>query len=218
VIRARFGTTAAGRLLLGAGALALLMPAIAGCEAGNGAPTLEFHAASAGAQTVVNGIRITNVFVLGAPSGSALPAGSSASLFMSLFNDGGTADTLEGATAAGAASVALDGGTVALPSETPVNLTGPQPSAVLTNLTSALASGGYVKVTLQFKNAGPVTLSVPVEPQSYYWSTFSPAPSAPASTPAASTPGATTTPAATSTGAAATGAATGTASPSPSAS
>ena len=90
MIRARFGKTAAGRLLLGAGALALLMPAIAGCEAGNGAPTLEFHAASAGAQTVVNGIRITNVFVLGAPSGSTLPAGSSASLFLSLFNDGGT--------------------------------------------------------------------------------------------------------------------------------
>jgi copper(I)-binding protein len=208
VIRARFGKTAAGRLLLGAGALALLMPAIAGCEAGNGAPTLEFHAASAGTQTVVNGIRITNVFVLGAPSGSTLPAGSSASLFMSLFNDGATADTLEGATAAGAASVALDGGTVALPSETPVNLTGPEPSAVLTNLSSPLASGGYVKVTLQFKNAGPVTLQVPVQPQSFYWSTYSPAPSAPASTPAAST-----TPAAGSTGAA-----TGTASPSPSAS
>ena len=38
-------------------------------------------------------------------------------------------------------------------------------------------------MTLQFKNAGPVTLQVPVEPQSYYWSTYSPAPSAPASTP-----------------------------------
>ena len=32
MIRARFGKTAAGRLLLGAGALALLVPAIAGCE------------------------------------------------------------------------------------------------------------------------------------------------------------------------------------------
>ena len=123
MIRARFGKTAAGRLLLGAGALALLMPAIAGCEAGNGAPTLEFHAASAGAQTVVNGIRITNVFVLGAPSGSTLPAGSSASLFLSLFNDGATDDTLQSISAAGAASVTLAGGTVAVPSETPVNLT-----------------------------------------------------------------------------------------------
>ena len=197
MIRARFGKTAAGRLLLGAGALALLMPAIAGCEAGNGAPTLMFHAASAGAQTVVNGIRITNVFVLGAPSGSTLPAGSSASLFLSLFNDGATDDTLQSISAAGAASVTLAGGTVALPSETPVNLTGPQPSAVLNNLSAPLPSGGYVKVTLQFKNAGPVTLQVPVEPQSFYWATYSPAPSAPASVPAstpAATPGSTVAP------------------------
>jgi copper(I)-binding protein len=201
VIRARFGKTAAGRLLLGAGALALLVPAIAGCEAGNGAPTLEFHAASAGTQTIFNGIRITNVFVLGAPSGSTLPSGSSASLFLALFNGGTTADTLESASAVGATSVTLDGAPLALPSETPVNLTGPQPSAVLNNLSAPLASGGYIPVTLQFKNAGPVTLQVPVEPQSYYWSSFSPAPSA------------------TPTGAASTGAAaTGTASPSPSAS
>ena len=197
MIRARFGKTAAGRLLLGAGALALLMPAIAGCEAGNGAPTLMFHAASAGAQTVVNGIRITNVFVLGAPSGSTLPAGSNASLFLSLFNDGATDDTLQSVSAAGAASVTLDGGTVAVPSEIPVDLTGPQPSAVLNNLSAPLPSGGYVKVTMQFKNAGPVTLEVPVEPQSYYWATYSPAPSAPASTPAsvpAATPGSTVAP------------------------
>ena len=197
MIRARFGKTAAGRLLLGAGALALLMPAIAGCEAGNGAPTLMFHAASAGAQTVVNGIRITNVFVLGAPSGSTLPAGSSASLFLSLFNDGATDDTLQSISAAGAASVTLAGGTVALPSEIPVNLTGPQPSAVLNNLSAPLPSGGYVKVTLQFKNAGPVTLQVPVEPQSFYWATYSPAPSAPASVPASvpsATPGSTVAP------------------------
>lgn len=190
MIRARFGKTAAGRLFLGAGALALLMPAIAGCEAGNGAPTLEFHAASAGTQTIVNGIRITDVFVLGAPSGATLPAGSSASLFMSLFNGGANADTLVSASAAGASDVALDGGTVPLPLETLVNLTGPAPSAVLTNLSKPLASGRYVKVVLQFKNAGPVTLQVPVEPQSYDWATYSPAPSAPASVPAA-TPGAT---------------------------
>ncbi len=83
MIRASSGKTAAGRLLLGAGVLALLIPAIAGCEAGDDAPTLEFHAASSGAQTVFNGIRITNAFVLGAPTGSTVPAGSSASLFLS---------------------------------------------------------------------------------------------------------------------------------------
>jgi hypothetical protein len=56
VIRASSGKTAAGRLLLGAGVLALLIPAIAGCEAGQDAPTLEFHPASAGLQAEFNGI------------------------------------------------------------------------------------------------------------------------------------------------------------------
>ena len=185
MIRARFGKTAAGRLLIGAGALALLMSAIAGCEAGNNAPTLEFHAASAGTQTVFHGIRITNVFVLGAPSGSTVPAGQSASLFLSLYNGASSSDKLVSASATGADSVTLDGGSVDLPSDTAVNLTGPQPSAVLTNLSKPLTAGGYVPVTLVFQHAGSVKLQVPVEPQSYYWSTYSP-PAASTTTSAAS--------------------------------
>jgi copper(I)-binding protein len=188
VIRASFGKSAAGRLLIGAGALAVLVPAIAGCEAGDNAPTLEFHAASAGSQTVVNGIRITNVFVLGAPSGSTVPAGSSAGLFLSLFNSRGTSDTLQGATAAGTAdTVSLDGGTVALPAYSGVNLTGPTPSVVLKNLSKPLTAGGYVPVTLTFAHAGTVTIQVPVEPQSYYWSTYSP-PASPSATGTSTSP------------------------------
>jgi copper(I)-binding protein len=174
VIRASFGKTAAGRLLIGAGALAVLMAAITGCEAGNDAPTLQFHAASAGTQTVLNGIKITNAFVLGAPSGSTVPAGESASLFLSLYNGNSSSDTLLGATATGADSVTLNGGSVTLPSFTAVNLTGPQPSAVLKNLSKPLMAGAYIPVTLDFEHAGIVTLQVPVEPQSYYWSTYSP--------------------------------------------
>jgi copper(I)-binding protein len=176
VIRASFGKTAAGRLLLGAGALAVLIPALAGCEAGSDAPTLQFHAASAGAQTVFNGIKITNAFVLGAPSGSAVPSGSSASLFVSLYNGGSSSDTLLGATAPGsAASISLSGGSVALPvNAAPVNLTGPQPKVVLENLTKPLSGGTDIPVTFDFLHAGTVTLQVPVEAQSYYWSTYSP--------------------------------------------
>src|ERR1700743_734880 len=115
VIRARYGKTAAGRLLLGAGVLALIIPAIAGCEAGADAPTLEFHAAAFGAQTVFNGIRVTNAFVLGAPVGQTVPSGSSAGLFVSLYNGGDSSDTLLSATASGAAqSISLSGGTVPL--------------------------------------------------------------------------------------------------------
>ena len=186
MIRASFGKTTAGRLLIGAGALALLVPAIAGCEAGTDAPTLEFHPASAGAQTVFNGIKITDVFVLGAPSGSTVPSGSSAGLFLSLYNGSANADKLMSASAGGAAtSVAVTGTTVALPVDSAVNLTGPQPSVVLNSLTKPLTGGSYVPVTLDFQHAGSVTLQVPVEPQSYYYSTYS-AP-APASTTAAAT-------------------------------
>ena len=192
MIRASFGKTPAGRLLIGAGALALLMSALAGCEAGNDAPTLEFHAASGGTQTVFNGIKITNAFVLGAPSGGAVPAGQSASLFVSLYNDGGAGDKLVGASATGAESVTLDGGSVKLPAYTAVNLTGPQPSVVLTNLSKPLVAGGYIPVTLVFQHAGSVKLQIPVEPQSYYWSTYSP----PANSPATSTSTASASPAA----------------------
>jgi copper(I)-binding protein len=194
VIRASSGKTAAGRLLIGAGVLALLVPAIAGCEAGNGAPTLMFHAASAGAYADFNGITITDAFVLGAPSGSTVPSGSSAGLFLSLYNGGSSADALESVTAAGsAASISLSGGPVALPAESaPVNLMGPQPKVVLEKLTKPLTGGTYVPVTLEFQRAGSITLQIPVEPQSYYFATYSsaptPAPTTPAPPPATVTP------------------------------
>jgi copper(I)-binding protein len=182
LIRASSGKTRAGRLLLGAGALALLIPAVAGCEAGNGAPTLEFHAASAGAQTVFNGISITNAFVLGAKTGAAVPAGSSASLFVSLYNGSDSSDTLQSVTSSGAGSISLSGGSVALPANAaPVNLTGPEPQVVLENLTAPLVGGSTIPVTFTFAHAGSVKLQVPVEAQAFYWSTYSP----PAPTPTA---------------------------------
>jgi len=182
VIRASSRRAATGRLLIGAGVLALLIPAVAGCEAGSDAPTLQFHSASAGAHTVQNGIQITNVFVLGAPRDSSLPSGSSAGLFLSLYNGGSNPDKLESVTAPGtAASVSLPGGAVALPAgAAPVNLTGPQPEVVLTNLQKTLTGGSSITLFLQFQHAGQVRLAVPVMAQSFYYETFSPAPSAPA--------------------------------------
>jgi copper(I)-binding protein len=184
VIRASSGKTAAGRLLLGAGALALLIPAIAGCEAGSDAPTLEFHSASSGAHTVFNGIQITNAFVLGAPTDSTLPSGASAGLFVSLYNSNVGSDTLVSVTATGtASSISLSGGSVSLPANaSPVNLTGPQPDAVLENLSQPLRGGSFIPVTFDFAHAGSVTLQVPVEPQSFQWQTFSPPAAATAGT------------------------------------
>jgi copper(I)-binding protein len=209
VIRARYGKTAAGRLLLGGGVLALLIGALAGCEAGNDAPTLEFHPASFGAHTVFDGIQITNAFVLGAPSGSTLPSGSSAGLFVSLYNSGTSSDTLVSATAPGTAgSISLSNGTVPLPANAaPVNLTGPEPEVVLEGLTQPLRGGSVINVTFDFAQAGRVTLPVPVEAQSFQWATFSPPASPTAGAPVST---ATATPV---TSASATGTATATATP-----
>jgi copper(I)-binding protein len=181
VIRSSRKTVANGLLIA---ALALLIPAAAGCQAGFDAPTLEFHPASAGAHAEVNGITISNVFVLGAPGGHPVPAGQSASLFLSLYNGGTGDDTLVGVSAPDAASsVQVTGGTVSLPVSSLVNLMGPQPSVVLSGLTMPLASGTAIPVTLDFQHAGSVTLDVPVQPQQYYYSTFSPPPAAPAGSP-----------------------------------
>jgi copper(I)-binding protein len=193
VIRASSGKTRAGRLLLGAGVLALLIPAVAGCEAGADAPTLEFHAAAFGAQIAVNGIQITNAFVLGAPNdGSSVPAGASASLFVSIYNSGSSSDTLQSVTAPGwAGSISLSDGAVALPANAaPVNLTGPQPEVVLQDLTKPLIGGTTIPVTFDFAHAGSVQLQVPVEARAFQWSTFSP----PAPTPTATSAKSTATP------------------------
>jgi len=189
VIRSSSRKTAARRLLTAIGAMALLTLATAGCEAGLNAPTLEFHQAAGGTHAVFNGITINNAFVLAAPSGSATPAGSSAGLFLSLFNGGTSADALVSVSAPGAAaSVKLIRGTVTLPANYPVYLTGPEPEVVLNGLEKPLSGGQAITVTLSFQHAGSLTLQLPVEPQSFYFSTYSAPPAAPASAAASATP------------------------------
>ena len=174
MVRSSRKTLAKGLLI---GALALLISGIAGCEAGNDAPTLEFHPASPGVSTTFNGISINDVFVLGAPLGTAVPAGSSASLFLSLYNGGTGDDELTGVHATGwASSVQVTGGTVSIPVQSEVNLTGPEPQLVLSDLAKPLSGGEAVPLTLDFAHAGSVTLDVPVEAQSYYFSSYSPPP------------------------------------------
>jgi copper(I)-binding protein len=172
-----------------------LIPALAGCEAGENAPTLDFHQPTDGAGTAVDNISIRNVFVLGAPLGSVLQPGQSASVFFALVNTGSN-DTLLGITAPGsAASVRIIGGPVPLATRTvsrqgpvAVYFTGPQPHAYLVNLTRALANGTSITLVLHFKNAGAVTLEVPVEAQAAQYSYLSPPPTA-APTPTATIAG-----------------------------
>jgi copper(I)-binding protein len=166
-----------GRLAIVAVAAGLI-PIVAACDAGNNAPTLEFHPQSDGIDATVNGIEIRDAFVLGAPSGSAVPAGQSAGVFLALYNNNASADMLSGATATGTAkSVTLPASGIRVGSSRAVYLTGPKPEILLTNLVRALPSGTAVRMTLSFVNAGSITLDLPVLPRSADYATFSAVPS-----------------------------------------
>ena len=54
-----------------------------------------------------------------------------------------------------------------------VNLTGPEPQLVLSDLAKPLSGGEAIPVTLDFAHAGSVTLDVPVQAQSFDFSTYS---------------------------------------------
>ncbi len=72
-------------------AAAVLVPLIAGCEAGNNAPTLQWHQPTDGTLAyagIDKSITISNMFVLGAPVGAVLPHGQNAGLFLGLVNIG----------------------------------------------------------------------------------------------------------------------------------
>ena len=174
------------RLLIGA--VAVLVPALAGCEAGANAPTLTFHPASFGTSTTVNGVTIDDAFVLGPALGSALPAGGQAGVFLSL--EARSSDQLTSVTASGAASsVQLVSGPVTLAPYSVVNLSGPQPQIVLNGLTSPLSGGQTVTLLLDFASAGLIAIQVPVEPAAFDYATYSAPPSpTPSATPSPSAP------------------------------
>ena len=161
------------RMLLGA--LAVLAPALAGCEAGYNAPTLEYHPAAFGAYASKNGVSISNAFVLGpSPSGPEV-AGGRAGVFLSITSQDG--DKLVSASAPGVASaVQIAGGSVRVQAAVPVTLTGPVPRVVLTGLANPLQAGSLVTLDLTFAEAGTITMTVPVQPKAYEYATFSPPP------------------------------------------
>ena len=164
------------------GALAVLVPALAGCEAGLNAPTLEYHPAAFGGYAAHNGITIDNAFVLASTTGVAVPR---AGVFFSVTSQDG--DRLVSISAPGTAPlVRIDGGAVNLPPEMPADLTGPVPTVVLTGLSSPLTAGSAITMTFSFARAGTITMQVPVEAHAGEYSTFSPPPSIPVPTPKAS--------------------------------
>jgi hypothetical protein len=159
------------RLLFGA--MALLMPALAGCEAGLNAPTLQYHPANFTANKTQGGISFSNLFVLGNANNGEGVAGGRAGIFLSLYAQDG--DRLTKVSAPGtASSVKIAGGSVNLPADKVVSLSGPVPKMVLTGLTNPIEGGEAVTLSFTFAKAGTITIAVPVEPGSFEYATYSP--------------------------------------------
>jgi copper(I)-binding protein len=157
------------------GALAVVVPALVGCEAGLNAPTLDYHPAAFGAYANKNGISISNAFVLGPPLNGPAVAGGRAGAFLAISSENG--DKLVSVSAPGTASaVTIKGGSVNVPPQALVDLTGPVPQVVLTGLANPLEGGETVTLNLNFAEAGTVTMAVPVEPHAYEYATLSPPP------------------------------------------
>jgi copper(I)-binding protein len=190
VIRSGWRSALPRRLVLGV--VAVLIPVLAGCEAGNDAPTVQFHYPTDTAGTVVGALSIRNVFVLGAPLGSTLHKGQAAGLFLAIVNDGSPDRLLSISAPGSATSVSLPSGGVPLIYGHPAYLSGPKPQLVLTGLTRGLRSGTTIRLQLTFQKAGLVTLVVPVMPRAAHFATYAPAA---ASTPTI-TPGTSATPSA----------------------
>jgi copper(I)-binding protein len=189
VVRSNRGGKYSRRILIAAAAA--LIPLLAGCEAGSGAPTLHWHPPTDGTGKTVGNITISNAFVLGAPIGAVIPRGQNAGLYFGLTNIG-SADRLVSVTAPGVAtSVILPGSRVVLPHLSSVLLTGPQPKVILEGLLKPLTGGSVVKLVLTFAKAGSVTLQVPVMPRAQFYTTLSPAPASttPSSSPTPSASG-----------------------------
>lgn len=175
MIRSRRGLLSLRNLMVVA--VVGLIPVISGCEAGNDAPTQQWHQPTPGASAIVdNTLRINNMFVLGPTPGFTLPRGASAGVFFALANDGAPDRLLSIKAPGEATSVLVPAGGITLGRQQTLFLTGPSPRVVLQHLTRTLNGGQWVLLNLQFQNAGFVSMRVPVMPRTESYGTFSPAP------------------------------------------
>ena len=183
-------TARPGRLRrIAALAAAAAIPVLAGCEAGNNAPVLNWPNVNAGANVSVPAatgsgfIGVRDLFVLGPPPGSALPAGSSVGAFAVVTNTG-PRDRLVSVSAPGTAtSVSLPSGGVTIGQNSTALLSGPAPRIILRGLQHTLASGVNIRMVFTFQNAGTVRISVPVRAKTQYLESYSPPAASPSATP-----------------------------------
>jgi hypothetical protein len=159
---------------LAAAAIAFSIASLAACSAGNNAQTLQVKPDNAA--TTVGDIKLQNVVIITQPDPeSEGPAVVSATL----FNDGGTPQTLDSVTVAGAGTAELSPaegrGKVTVPAGGSVILGGKgNASAVLNEVGESVQDGNAQKVTFTFSRTGDVDLRAFVVPSESFFSTWGP--------------------------------------------
>ncbi|WP_067174623.1 hypothetical protein [Microtetraspora niveoalba] len=170
------------RRAIAVAALLAVAPALAACGAGFDAnvnvpyaPTeAGVHITGSGVDMDYghNGVKIAQAFVLGPESGAQIAAGGSAPLYLTMVNTNSGPDALT--------AIIPDGGqatSVRIPNAfqlAPDTLV-KSPNTTVEGLKQRLLGGETLKLTLKFKNAGDVTMSVPVIPRSREFATLPPA-------------------------------------------
>ena len=152
----------APRRSLAAGVLAGAL-LLTGCGAGQDAQTYEPRANGDGDSVDggVGAIAIRHVSVRAPQIGQEYAAGQDALVDLTIINSGTSEDALVGASSPEAASVDIAGAPVPL-------VIAPRSTAergynlVLRDLREELFTAEYVEITLEFREAGSVTLNVPV--------------------------------------------------------
>ncbi|MGE0297942.1 copper chaperone PCu(A)C [Pseudonocardia sp.] len=154
---------------IAAAAAALLL---AGCGAGQLTGTSTQGSSSGGANGSAGNILVRDAeieFGTAAPAAVVFPAGASAPLMMHIVNQGYAADTLVSASSPIASSVQvggateLPGGQALLVGTAPELLPGTQATQLtLVGLTEPVRAGLTYPVELTFRDAGRISLNVPV--------------------------------------------------------
>ncbi|MCX4906651.1 DUF461 domain-containing protein [Streptomyces sp. NBC_00878] len=160
---------------LAAAAIAFSVASLAACGAGNKAQTLEIKPDNAA--TSVGDIKIQNAVVVTQPE---LESTGPAVVSATLFNEGGTAQTLDSITVEGISEPAelkpaKGSGALTIPAGGSVIIGGKgNASAVLESSREAFKDGDAQPVTFAFSKTGDVTLDAFVVPAESYFSEWGP--------------------------------------------
>lgn len=158
------------------GALLLLTPVLASCGTGQVTQTASQLSAVDGAQGDAGPIAARNVMVAYPDDGRrSYPRGTDAVLVMTIVNTGSSEDELTSASSPSAESVEFGEPRTLAPQGTLRAVSAPaggsgtalargQLRMVLTNLAEDVQPGRTVRLTLLFRQAGELTLDVPVGP------------------------------------------------------